>query len=154
MSNRVLIYRKSRGVNNMWNYDGMPEIESCVNIPEVEERAREQWVKMNAMVREHDNMNLQRSWSVKRPEVYRQNIVSYTVLQMLTIRLEWLVTANDDPSYRMSICRRRHGPPTPLECEMTGSIFSSKSTSGMTGCHLLRRLVRFDNFAEHLRNIF
>ena len=82
----------------MWNYDGMPEIESCVNIPEVEGRAREQWVKMNAMVREHDNMNLQRSWSVKRPEVYPQNIVSYTVLQMLTIRLE-----SNDSSQQMTI---------------------------------------------------
>ena len=38
------------------------------------------------MVREHDNMNLPRSQSVKRPEVYRLNIINYTVQQMLTIR--------------------------------------------------------------------
>ena len=50
-SNRALTYRKSRGVSNMWSYHGMPEVESCVNIPEVEGRAREQWVKMSGMVR-------------------------------------------------------------------------------------------------------
>ena len=31
---------------------------------------------------------------------------------------------NEDPSYRMSICRRRHGPPTFLEREMTRSLLS------------------------------
>ena len=39
----------------MWNYDGMSKVESCVNIPEVER------VKTSGMVREHDNMNPQRS---------------------------------------------------------------------------------------------
>ena len=32
---------------------------------------------MSGMVREQDNMNLPRSQSVKRPEVYRQNIINY-----------------------------------------------------------------------------
>ena len=61
---------------------------------------------------------------------------------MLTIRhdstwIERLVTANDDPSNRMSIC---------------------KSTSGMAGRHLLLRVVRFDNIfnplSQTLTNFF
>ena len=51
---------------------------------------------------------------------------------MLTIRhdlsrIERLVTANDDPSYRMSICRGRHGPPTFLKRETTTSLLSEFS---------------------------
>ena len=43
------------------------------------------------------------------------------------IRIERLVTANDHPSYRMSICRGRHGPPTFLESETTASLLSEFS---------------------------
>ena len=51
---------------------------------------------------------------------------------MLTIRhdstrIERLVTANDDPSYRMWICRGRHGPPTFLKRETIASLFSEFS---------------------------
>ena len=36
-------------------------LEVCINIPEVEGRAREQCVKMSGMIRENANMNLPRS---------------------------------------------------------------------------------------------
>ena len=51
---------------------------------------------------------------------------------MLTIRhdstrIERLVTVNDDPSYRISIWRGRHRPPTFLKHETTGSLSSEFS---------------------------
>ena len=55
-------------------YHGIPEVESCVNVPEVE--WREKFKKMSSMKRENDNMNLPRSKSVKRPEVRCQNIIN------------------------------------------------------------------------------
>ena len=61
MSNHALTYHKSRGVSNMWNYHGMPEVELCINIPEVKGCAHEQWVKMSRMVWVHDIMNLPHS---------------------------------------------------------------------------------------------
>ena len=61
MSNHALTYHKSKGISNMWNYHGMPEVESCINIPEVEGCTCEQWVKMSHMVQEHNNMNLPHS---------------------------------------------------------------------------------------------
>ena len=57
----------------------MPEVELCINIPEVEGCAHEQQVKMSHMVQEHDNMNLPHSKSMKQPEVYHQNIINCTV---------------------------------------------------------------------------
>ena len=56
MSNHALTYHKLRGVSNMWNYHGMPEVE-LINIPDV----KEQWVKMSHMIQEHNNMNLPHS---------------------------------------------------------------------------------------------
>ena len=50
---------------------GILDVESCVNVPEVE--GRKQCVKMGSMKRENDNMNLPCSKSVKRPA---ENIIN------------------------------------------------------------------------------
>ena len=93
-------------------------------------------------------LNVLKAWTTGSPssEYYKLCSVAKLAIRHDSTRIERLVTANDDPSYRMSICRRRHGPPTFLEREMTGSQLSCKSTSGMTGLHLLWRVVRFGNF--------
>ena len=89
-----------------------PDVESCVNIPKVERRAREQWVKMSGMV---------------------QLVIYY------------------DESFDSSrIVSIRHLQP-PLHRYLR-NIFqvSCKSTSAMTGRHLLWRVVRFDNIFNPL----
>ena len=121
MSNRALIYRKSRGVSNIWNYHGMPEIESGVHIPEVEgrARAREQWVAW------YEDMT---TWTFHVLKAWndRKSIVRilYTIQRSKCWRFDTVGLESNDSSQQMTI---RH----------TGCRFavSCKSTFGMTGRH-------------------
>ena len=107
MSNRALIYRKSRGVSNIWNYHGMPEIESGVHIPEVEgrARAREQWVAWYEDITTW-TFHVLKAWN-DRKSIVR---ILYTIQRSKCWRFDTVGLesneniANDDPSYRMSIC--------------------------------------------------
>ena len=141
MSNHALTYHKLRGVSNMWNYHGMPEVESCINIPDVEGCAREQWVKMSHMVQEHNNWK-----SIIR--------ILETVQCSKCWWFDMIQLKSNNSSQQMTIHHTR--------CQFA---VSCKSTSSMTGHHLLWwvlqfKLNRVDSTTSttplhrHLQNIF
>ena len=84
-------------------------------------------------------------WRPVIPDVDLQDTKKIFRKCLRSCRIERLVTTNEDPSYRMSICRTIDFRSFHALRTWEVHVFFCKSTSGMTDRHLLWRVVRFES---------